>query len=83
MFANTILSSDLIKGAFDVGTGLLGWLTSLIDTVGALPAVFAAVTPFFDKLNLFRTTDQKNWGGSGTGIAFSWNAQTLEHQQGI
>lgn len=78
VFANTILSSDLIKGAFDVGTGLLGWLTSLIDTVGALPAVFAAVTPFFDKLNLFRTTDQKNWGGSGTGIAFSWNAQKLE-----
>lgn len=77
VFANTILSSDLIKGAFDVGTGLLGWLTSLIDTVGALPAVFAAVTPFFDKLNLFRTTDQKNWGGSGTGIAFSWNAQNL------
>ena len=26
VFANTILSSDLIKGAFDVGTGLLGWL---------------------------------------------------------
>lgn len=78
VFANTILSSDLIKGAFDAGTGLLGWLTSLIDTVGALPAVFATVMPFLDKLNLFRTTDQKNWGGSGTGIAFAWNAQKLE-----
>ena len=39
---------------------------------------FCCLTPFFDKLNLFRTTDQKNWGGSGTGIAFSWNAQKLE-----
>lgn len=78
VFANTILSSDLIKGVFDAGTGLLGWLTTLVDTVGALPAVFATVMPFLDKLNLFRTTDQKNWGGSGTGIAFAWNAQKLE-----
>ena len=78
VFANTILSSDLIKGVFDAGTGLLGWRTTLVDTVGALPAVFATVMPFLDKLNLFRTTDQKNWGGSGTGIAFAWNAQKLE-----
>lgn len=78
VFANTILSSDLIKGVFDAGTGLLGWLTTLVDTVGALPPVFATVMPFLDKLNLFRTTDQKNWGGSGTGIAFAWNAQKLE-----
>ena len=78
VFANTILSSDLIKGVFDAGAGLLGWLTTLVDTVGALPAVFATVMPFLNKLNLFRTTDQKNWGGSGTGIAFAWNAQKLE-----
>lgn len=78
VFANTILSSDLIKGAFDAGTGLLGWLTNVIDTVGALPAIFATITPFFDKLNAFKVTDQKNWGGSGIGIANFREAYKLE-----
>ena len=78
VFANTILSSDLIKGAFDVGTGLLGWLTNVIDTVGALPALLATITPFFDKLNAFKVTDQKNWGGSGIGIANFREAYKLE-----
>lgn len=78
VFANTILSSDLIKGAFDAGTGLLGWLTNVIDTVGALPALLATITPFFDKLNAFKVTDQKNWGGSGIGIANFREAYKLE-----
>lgn len=78
VFANTLLSSDLIKGTFDVGTGLLGWLTSLVDTVGALPAAFAAVMPFMNKLNLFKTVDMQRYGGTGTSIAFAWNAQKLE-----
>lgn len=72
--ANAILDSELIKGVYDAGTGLLGWLTQLVDTLGALPTLLATVTPFFDKIQLFKTDSSKNWLGSGTGIQFAWNS---------
>src|SRR5574344_416187 len=31
VFANEFLNSELIKGVFDAGTGILGWLTALVD----------------------------------------------------
>lgn len=72
-FANAILDSDLIKFTYDAGTGLLGWLTKLIETMGALPTVLAALTPFFDKLQILKKDTTKNWLGTGTGITWSWN----------
>lgn len=42
-FANSVLDSGLIKGTFDAGTGILGWLTSLVDTLGAVPPLVAAL----------------------------------------
>ena len=72
-FANTILNSELVKFAYDAGTGLLGWLTELVDTLGALPTLVGAITPFFDKLQLFQKSSNKNWLGTGSGISFAWN----------
>ena len=37
--SNTIWNSDLIKGTFDAGTGLLGALTSIIDNLGTIPTL--------------------------------------------
>lgn len=71
--ANTILNSELVKFAYDAGTGLLGWLTELVDTLGALPTLVGAITPFFDKLQLFQKSSNKNWLGTGSGISFAWN----------
>lgn len=73
VLANTILNSDLVKFAYDAGTGLLGWLTQLVDTIGALPTLIGAITPFFDKLQLFQKSSNKNWLGTGSGISFAWN----------
>lgn len=73
VLANTILNSELVKFAYDAGTGLLGWLTQLVDTLGALPTLIGAITPFFDKLQLFQKSSNKNWLGTGSGISFAWN----------
>lgn len=77
-FANAILSSELIKGTFDAGTGLLGWLTKLVETVGAFPTILATLTPFFDKMQLLKSTTSKNWLGTGTGIDFAWNTGKID-----
>ena len=73
VLANTIINSELVKFAYDAGTGLLGWLTELVDTLGALPTLIGAITPFFDKLQLFQKSSNKNWLGTGSGISFAWN----------
>lgn len=40
--SSVVFDSDLIKGAVDTGTGLLGWLTKLIDTIGIVPTLTGA-----------------------------------------
>lgn len=82
-FANAVLDSELIKGVYDAGTGLLGWLTQLVDTLGALPTLLATITPFFDKMQLFKSDSSKNWFGSGTGIQFAWNSGKTELENDI
>ena len=82
-FANTVLNSELIKGAYDAGTGLLGWLTELVETLGAFPTLLATITPFFDKMQLLKTTSSKNWLGTGTGISFAWSAGKAELENDI
>lgn len=77
-FANAFVNSELIKGVYDAGTGILGWLTKLTETLGALPTLFAAITPFFNKMQLFRTDTSKNWLGTGTGFSFAWNANKID-----
>lgn len=42
VFSNTIMSSDLIKGAYDTGTGVLGFLSTLTEKLGALPVLATA-----------------------------------------
>lgn len=41
-FSNAILSSDLIKGYYDTKTGILGFLSNLTETLGALPVLAAS-----------------------------------------
>lgn len=77
-FANAFVNSELIKGVYDTGTGMLGWLTKLVETLGALPTLFAAITPFFNKMQLFKTDTSKNWLGTGTGFSFAWNANKID-----
>lgn len=50
--ANTILNSDLVKGAYDAGTGILGFLTDVIDTIGVLGTVAggAGITKIFSSI---------------------------------
>lgn len=81
--ANAILDSELIKGVFDAGTGLLGWLTELVETLGAFPTLLATITPFFDKMQLLKSTTSKNWLGTGTGISFAWNTGKAELENDI
>ena len=51
--ANTILNSDLIKGAYDAGTGILGFLTDVIDAFGVLGTVAggAGIAKIFSGIN--------------------------------
>lgn len=81
--ANTILNSGLIKFGYDAGTGLLGWLTNLVDTLGALPTLVTAITPFFSKLQSLQTTTDKNWLGSGLGITTRKEALNMVNQRDI
>ena len=39
--SDTVIGSELIKGVYDSGTGILGFLTTLIDKLGALPTIAA------------------------------------------
>jgi TP901 family phage tail tape measure protein len=41
-FSTSIMSSDLIKGYYDTQTGILGFLTTLTEQLGALPTLAAA-----------------------------------------
>lgn len=75
-FANTLLDSELFSLTYDAGTGILGFLTDVIDKLGAIPTLITAITPFMDK-TFFKVTEYKDWGGSGTGIATFWNADKL------
>lgn len=68
--AKAVLNSELVKFVYDAGTGFLGFLTDLVDTVGALPALFAAVTPFLDKFQAFKTVEVD----SGSGLFGSGNS---------
>lgn len=38
-FSNAVLNSGLTKGTFDAGSGILGFFTELIDTLGDLPTL--------------------------------------------
>jgi len=70
-FSNTLLSSELIKGAIDTGTGLLGWLTAVIDNLGALPVLlsaFGGIQSLASNKGFFKLDTEKDWGGSGIGI---------------
>lgn len=72
VFANTVLSSSLITGAFDAGTGLLGWLTDVVDTLGAIPPLIAAIGGFkslSSNTGFFKMDNTKNWLGTGSGIS--------------
>ena len=41
-FSNTVVSSDLIKLGYDTQTGILGFLTNIIDKLGAIPTLAGA-----------------------------------------
>lgn len=90
VFANAFLNSDLIKGVFDTGTGILGWLTSLVETLGALPPLIGSLMTIrslasnkgFFKLD---SNSGKNLFGTGTGISwfstYNKNAQSAFNAQ--
>ena len=76
--ATTFLSSELVTFVYDTGTGILGFLTDVTDLLGSLPTLITAVTPFLEKMTLFRVTEYKSWGGSGVGITPFWSVGKLE-----
>jgi hypothetical protein len=41
-FSTSVMSSDLIKFTYDETTGILGYITSIIDKIGALPVLASA-----------------------------------------
>lgn len=43
-FSSAVLNSGLIKGTFDVGSGILGFLTEVIDKLGIIPAIAATAS---------------------------------------
>lgn len=76
-FAQSILDSDLVKGTFEAGTGLLGWLTSIVETVGALPPLVSALYGIHSLASdkaFFKIDTDKDWGGSGIGITTALSA---------
>lgn len=42
-FSVTVMNSELVKGVYDAGAGILGFLTNIIEKLGAIPALAAAV----------------------------------------
>lgn len=63
--STTIWNSDFIRGAYDAGSGLLGFFTKLTETVGALPASMGALSIatslFMNKGWLERTSDNRTY----------------------
>lgn len=43
-FADSFLGSDLVKFTYDAGTGILGFLTDITNTFGALPTLMTTAT---------------------------------------
>lgn len=43
-FADSFLGSDLVKFTYDAGTGILGFLTDITNTIGAFPGLMTAAT---------------------------------------
>lgn len=43
-FSSTILDSGIVKFAYDTQTGILGFLTAIIDKAGTLPVVMGAIS---------------------------------------
>lgn len=41
VFSNTIVNSSFVKGFYDASTGILGFLTTLVEKLGTLPALAA------------------------------------------
>ncbi len=76
--ANSILNSDLIKGMYDGGTGLLGWLTKATELAGGLPVALSAITPFINKLQMFKTVTNED-GGKGILTVFGANKLALDN----
>lgn len=79
-FSNAILDSSLVKFAFDSGTGILGFLTEIVNTMGAIPPLMSALYGIRSVANgkgVFQLDTSKDWAGSGIGIttAFTANKQ--------
>jgi TP901 family phage tail tape measure protein len=43
-FSQTILNSELVKGTFDVGSGILGFLNAIISKVGIIPTILSGIS---------------------------------------
>lgn len=79
-FSNEILDSNLVKFAFDSGTGILGFLTEIVSTMGAIPPLMSTLYGIRSVANgkgVFQLDTSQDWGGSGIGIttAFTANKQ--------
>ena len=74
--SQSVLDSNLVKFTYDSGTGLLGFLTQLINNFGLLSTSVATVSGIFSAKGkgLFTIDNTKNWLGTGTGISLFSNS---------
>ena len=73
VLSSTLINSELIKGAVDTGSGLLGFLTQSIEMLGAFPtlaAVAIGAVSGFSNRGIFSLRD-KSGNLSGKGFNFS------------
>ena len=65
--SDSVLSSDFVKGVYDTGSGILGFLTSVVDTLGTIPGLIAPIVTLFAQMkgySVFGTkTNLDNFSG--------------------
>lgn len=51
-FSVTVMNSELVKGVYDAGAGILGFLTNIIEKLGAIPVLAATVASALSLKNI-------------------------------
>ena len=70
----TVMGSSLIKGVYDAGSGILGFLNNVIENLGAIPAFAAAAGAAlsFKNIGIFKT-----FNGTTLKEQFGWGSRSI------
>lgn len=75
--SNSVLSSDFVIGAYDAGSGILGFLTSVVDTLGTIPGLIAPIATLFAQMKGYSVFGTKTNLDNFSGKEFTFLGNSL------